>query len=130
MIALTAALAGSVACYEAARPVAAGPILVEADVRRVPCASAPKRPLRFDRVDHVIVVGEALQAGDYLGPVAPLPSQAVVRGMPLVVRSSAGPAVIERAVTAMQSGRAGQRIFVRDATGTIFSAPLAIEVGR
>lgn len=130
MIALAAALAAASACYEAARPVAAGTVLVEADVRKAACVSAPKRELRFKRLDHVIVAGEPLQAGDYLGEIAPLPSRAVVRGAPLVVRSSAGPVVIERAVTAMQNGRSGQRIFVRDAAGAIFSVPLAVEVDR
>ncbi len=75
-----------------------------------------------------MVAAEAIAAGTYLGRVAPLRRASVVKGAELVLRSSAGPVVIERRVTAMQPGRAGGRIFVRDADGQVFAAPLAGEV--
>ncbi len=43
-------------------------------------------------------------------------------GDKLVLQSRAGPVTIERTVTAVQPGRSGGRLFVRDAEGRIFAA--------
>ncbi|MBX9813655.1 MAG: hypothetical protein K2X76_03035, partial [Sphingomonas sp.] len=65
-------------------------------------------------------------SGDYLGALAPLPARAIKRGAPLTLRAMAGPIVIEREVRAVQPARAGGRVFVRDADGHVFAAPLVI----
>lgn len=115
-------------CYAAARDVAAGTPLAAADVSAVPCrADAPRAALRYDRHSGATLAADALAAGTYLGRLAPLGQAQVAKGEALTLRSTAGPVTIERAVTAMQPGRAGGKVFVRDANGQVFAARLALE---
>lgn len=56
---------------------------------------------------------------------APLPAPKVARGDAMTLIARSGAVTIERQVAAMQSGRAGGRVFVRDAEGRVFAAPVA-----
>jgi flagella basal body P-ring formation protein FlgA len=118
-------------CFAAARDLPAGAALTASDLAPVACQTAAKRaPLRYDRDDGVPVTSAAVAAGTYLGHVLPIEDARVARGDTLTLRSSAGPVTIERAVVAMQPGRSGGRVFVRDSEGKVFAAPLAVEAGR
>ncbi|MEI9851944.1 MAG: hypothetical protein WDN24_15170 [Sphingomonas sp.] len=60
------------------------------------------------------IAARPIAAGAYLGRIA-LPSAGrVARGEALVLRSAQGAVTIERPVTALQPGRPGGRLFVRD----------------
>jgi len=114
-------------CRAAAHDLPANAVISAADLIAVPCrAGAPRAPLRYDRAGGVLVAASALPVGTYLGAIAPLADRAIAKGSALILRSSAGPVVIERTVTAMQSGHAGGRLFVRDADGRVFAVPLAV----
>lgn len=116
-------------CFAAARDVQAGTALSAADLSPVACQpDAPRAPLRYDRSGEVPVTSVAVAAGAYLGHVVPLAEHSVKKGDRLTLRSMAGPVTIERAVVAMQSGRSGGRVFVRDSEGKVFAAPLALEL--
>ena len=116
-------------CFAAARDLAAGAVLVPADLAAVACANGAKRaPLRYDRASGAPVTVAAVTAGTYLGHVLPLADARVEKGDKLTLRATAGPVTIERAVVAMQPGRSGGRVFVRDSEGKVFAAPLAVEV--
>jgi hypothetical protein len=123
--------AAAPACFATARDVAAGAVVTIEDVVAVPCEKATPRPAtRYDRAQGTTVFGTAMAAGTYLGRLAP-PERAMVRkGAVLTLRSAAGPVVVERQVTALQPGRSGGRLFVRDSSGEVFAAPLALEAGE
>lgn len=114
-------------CFAAARPIAAGAVLTAADLAPAPCKAAGRPPLRYDRASGHPVALAALSAGTYLGRLAPIGDRLIPAGTPLVLRSRAGVVTIERNVTAMQPGRSGSRMFVRDSSGEIFAVPLVLD---
>lgn len=79
--------------------------------------SGPDQPILVRRLEAPApsAVSEALP------PVAP----AVRAGDPLTVRVAIGPVTVEREVHALQSGRAGQAVFVRTPEGVVLRAQLA-----
>ena len=119
-------LAAALSCFAAAKPIEAGSPVVAGAVRACDCRDETPAPLRFDRALRGPVALAPIQAGDYLGALSSLPERAVRRGTALVLRAAAGPIVIERAVTALQNARSGERVFVRDAAGKVFAARLAL----
>lgn len=109
-------------CFAAARDLPVGSVLTVDDVTATPCMVSTRRaPLRYDRVARAPVVATAIPAGTYLGRLAPLVAIRIDKDQRLTLRSSSGPVVIEREVVAVQPGSAGARIFVRDASGQVFS---------
>ncbi|MDF2385701.1 hypothetical protein JMG10_29820 [Nostoc ellipsosporum NOK] len=121
--ALPARVGGS--CFAAAAALPAGAAVKAGDVIAAECRGTMPAALRYDR-DGLAVTRAALPAGAYLGRLATLPRDAIGKGTPLTLRSAAGPVTVERAVTTMQSGRSGARLFVRDGEGKVFAAPLAL----
>ena len=112
-------------CFAAAAAIPAGAAVKAGDVVAAECRGTVPAALRYDR-DGLAVARAALPAGAYLGRLAALPRDAIGKGTPLTLRSAAGPVTVERAVTTMQSGRPGARLFVRDGEGKVFAAPLAL----
>lgn len=118
------------ACAELARPLAAGAALSDRDLAPVACDDkAAAAGLRFDRLDRVARADRDLAAGTYLGRISAPPAVAVDKGAKLTLVSSAGPVRVSREVVALQAGRAGGRLFVRDNEGNVTSAPLATQEG-
>jgi hypothetical protein len=118
-------------CFAAVHDLPVGAPVGAGDLAPVACQSGAKRaPLRYDRAGGVPVTETAVAAGAYLGHVAPVAEGRVAKGDTLTLHSSAGPVTIERAVVAMQPGRSGGRVFVRDSEGKVFAAPLAVETAR
>lgn len=119
------------ACAELARPLAAGAAVSEGDLAPVPCRSeAAPAELRFDRRDRIVRSSGPLAAGAYLGRISTGPSPAVDKGDKLSLVATAGPVRVSREVVAMQPGRAGGRLFVRDSEGNVTSAPIAAGTGK
>lgn len=117
-------------CVELARPLAAGVVLADRDIVAVSCdGKTAAAGLRFDRREGVVRVDRDLPAGTYLGRVSPSPAVAVDKGDKLTLISTAGPVRITREVVALQVGRPGGKIFVRDAEGNVTSVPLAVDEG-
>jgi hypothetical protein len=117
-------------CGELVRDLPAGSALADADILAVPCAAAAApSPLRFDRTHRVVRADRDLAAGTYLGRVSQAPASAVEAGDKLSLVAMAGPVRVARDVVALQPGRAGGRVFVRDSEGNVTSAPLALETG-
>lgn len=124
------AVSDAVGCFEAARMLSAGAPIKAEDVVAVACDSRRAAvALRYDRSARAALPDAAVPAGGYLGRLSVLPSGGVAKGERLTLRSSAGPVVIEREVTALQSGRSGERIFVQDANGAVFAAALLLSPG-
>lgn len=65
------------------------------------------------------------EAEPTLVPAAPPAAPAIQAGDPLTVRIDVGPVTVERDVRALQSGRAGQTVFVRTPEGVVLRARLA-----
>jgi hypothetical protein len=117
-------------CAELVRPLAAGAALSDRDLSPVACQDkVAAAPLRFDRLDRVVRADGNLAAGAYLGRVSAAPAVAVDKGAKLTLVSTAGPVRVTREVVALQPGRAGGRLFVRDSEGNVTSAPLAAPEG-
>lgn len=115
-------------CAELARPLAAGAPLSGKDLSPAACreeAAAPAR--RFDRLDGVARADRDLAAGTYLGRISAPAAPAVDKGDKLTLVSTSGPVRVTREVVALQTGRAGGRLFVRDSEGNVTSAPLAAQ---
>jgi hypothetical protein len=114
------------ACAEAILPIGAGEVLTSRNVRTAPCAAmAPlSQDVRYDREDGVARARAPIAAGDSLGRLMAPPSLAAEAGEMLTFEVRMGPALIERTVEALQASTGGA-VFVRDADGAVFSAPLA-----
>jgi hypothetical protein len=111
-------------CAFARAPLPAGAILTEADVERAPCsASNETASLDYDRLNQILRTRESVSAGGSFGRLAPLPAAAIESGAPIAFVASVGVVRIERRVAAAQSARAGERIFVRAASGETFALP-------
>jgi flagella basal body P-ring formation protein FlgA len=118
-------------CVELARPLATGAVLSDRDVVAVPCdEKAAPAPLQFDRRERVVRVEGDLAAGAYLGRVSLPSTVAVDKGAKLTLISTSGPVRITREVVALQVGRPGGKIFVKDSEGNVTSVQLAVEEGR
>jgi flagella basal body P-ring formation protein FlgA len=130
-VAATAAdrLAGS--CAQLARPVEAGAAVSGEDLEPAPCgAGTAAADLRFDRLNRIVRAGGPLAAGTYLGRISATPAPSVDKGDKLSLVATAGPVRVTRDVVAMQPGRAGGRVFVRDSEGNVTSAPLVAGAGE
>jgi Chaperone for flagella basal body P-ring formation len=119
------------ACKALTRPLAHDEAVVASDVETVPCDRVPPEGmLRFDRRGGVLRAAAPLEAGAFLGRVALPAAAAVDAGDRLTLVATVGPVKVEREVVAMQPGRSGGRLFVRDEQGQVSSAPLAIAEGE
>lgn len=115
-------------CYVATAPFAAGEAIGPGALERAPCPdSSTSASVRYDR-DHGVMRARAnIAPGDNLGPLMAAPVLRAERGETLSLRVAEGPVVIERPVEALQPST-GDAIFVKDAEGHVFSAPL-VEAG-
>lgn len=96
----------------------------DGDLVPAPCTANQPADLRFNRQDHRLTAMRDLPEGSYLGRVAAPSAATVKRGDGLRLVSQVGPVTIERAVTAMQPGRNGRPMFVRDPDGEVFPVRL------
>ncbi|WP_322966385.1 hypothetical protein [Sphingomonas fuzhouensis] len=110
-------------CWTTRHALVAGQTVTTRDVAPAPCGGAVAA---IGGADGQPVVRSAVPAGGLLGRLVPAVPERVAPGTVLTLRSAAGVVAIERPVTTMQSGRSGRRVFVRDAQGQVFAAPLSL----
>ncbi|MDZ7282808.1 hypothetical protein N4G62_12295 [Sphingomonas sanguinis] len=124
-VTITRRMAAPVAatCWIARHALVAGQTVTIRDVKAGPCGGTVAA---IGGANGQPVVRVAVPAGRSLGRFAPAAAGQVAPGTPLTLRSAAGVVTIERPVTTLQVGRSGLRVFVRDATGQVFAAPLAL----
>lgn len=115
-------------CLVTSVRLAAGTAIARDKVAQGPCGGMAA-DLRYDAARGMLVARRDLPAGRALGNLVAAAPETVARGDTMTLVSRAGPVTVERPVTALQSGRAGRRVFVRDSAGHVFAAPLA-EVTR
>lgn len=119
-------------CARVARPIEAGAAVSDEDLEPAPCNAEEivTTDLRFDRPNRIVRASGPLAAGVYLGRISMGPAPSVDKGDKLSLVATAGPVRVTREVVAMQPGRAGGRLFVRDSEGNVTSAPLATGAGE
>lgn len=111
-------------CLVTNTPLAAGSAITRDTVGRGPC-SAVAADVRYDASRRTLVARRDLPAGSALGSLVAGEAETVARGDVLTLVSRSGPVTVERPVTALQPGRAGRRVFVRDRAGQVFAVPVA-----
>lgn len=151
MMALAAGLTLVPAVSVDARSVTAGDLLTGIDGRRYRGAAAARAVLRLPAGRARMTLPAAAVAAQvrraigvtprYVGetvavvvrprpaaarPAGAAPAAPLAAGTTLTLRSVTGPVTIERAVTTLQPGRSGRRVFVRDGAGQVFAAPLVL----
>jgi len=113
-------------CSVLTMPVAAQTPIGPDDVAPVACTKAGRSAaVRFDRRHSIARAAVDLAAGTELEFLAPPRPPSIETGERLTLVSQAGPVVIERGVNALQPGRTGERIFVQDDEGHVFTASVA-----
>lgn len=111
-------------CFALSRAVTADAPLTEDAIVATTCLPEQARfALAYDRRDGIVRAAEAGEAGRYIGPLMALPPALIERNQDLQLRVTQGPVTITRDVVAVQTVRAGDAIFVRDADHHVFAAP-------
>lgn len=111
-------------CYAAAHALSEGAALSGEDLRHAPCVSGENPALIYDRAMGVVRATRAIGEGEALGSFAAPPRRFADTGDELSLSVAVGPVRVERTVTALQPAPKGGAVFVRDAEGHIFSAPI------
>lgn len=155
---IAAALAASLTLSDRATVALASPVVRVGDVAtgagpiaRVVIAKVPGgRTVTLSRPALAALIRRAIPGAVIAGTARPgviaFRGPAIVRRTPAVVRladlpavktgdrltliSRAGPVTVERSVTALQPGRGGRRLFVRDDAGHVSSIPFVGERAR
>ncbi len=113
------------ACLEPTRALAAGETVSTQDFRSASCGAEPALPsLRYDARSRAARAVRDLSPGDRIATAPASAFAAVKPGETLNVRTQAGPVVVEREVTALQTGWPGKPLFVRAADGAVLKAIL------
>lgn len=111
-------------CAVLTRSVSRGDVIEPDMVESVSCSDRAPASLTYDRSTALVVAGDDLQSGTYLGRVSVRAGAVVRKGATLRLVSNAGAVRVVRTVTALQPSRGG-KVFVRDEDGQVFSARLA-----
>jgi hypothetical protein len=113
------------ACLHARGAIASGAALDRSMVALAPCPpSEDTAPIRYDATTGQSHAITDIPSGAPLGPVLVPQSRATQAGDSLTLQVRAGPVTITRPVEALQSAQSGERVFVRDAEGQVFSVQL------
>ncbi|HEV2818505.1 MAG TPA: flagellar basal body L-ring protein FlgH [Allosphingosinicella sp.] len=122
--------ATALACLAALAAIPAGATPVRTDFAAAPCSAEVRPALRYEPATGAVRAVRDIAAGETIAapPASALPD--VRAGAPLYLVARAGTALVERAVTAAQPGRAGQPIFVRTPEGRVFAAALSDDLYR
>jgi len=124
----TVVQSGETACFSARTEIPVGHYVGRDEVNNVPCiANATEPRLRYDAEAAAAVARASIPAGSYLGRLRLPESTPVAAGRSMLLRTRVGPVSIERTVTALQSGRVGERLFVRTDDGKLMASRLSPE---
>lgn len=109
-------------CWEAAEPIAAGALVKRSALQAVQCSHAAEAgAVSFDRASGAVRAAADIPAGTPLPRFLPAETDPIPAGAVVTLTSGAGPVQISRPVMALQSGREGRRMFVRDGDGAVLS---------
>lgn len=112
-------------CVALVRPIRAGQALSREDLAPASCIRTGRDLLRYDQRNGSLRALRNLDAGVPLGQLVTAPDRPTVEaGDKLTLVSRSGPVRITRTVTALQSVRNGQRVFVQDGDGHVEAALL------
>lgn len=115
-------------CRFVVRPIGIGEAVSASDTVEGNCSDRLLRPrLRYDIQAKIARAAVDLTPGDELGRALLPERKTVLPGERIVLTATIGPVAITKSVTALQPGRPGRRMFVRDEAGQIFSAPYPAE---
>ena len=109
-------------CAVLVRARAEGEIIAPADTAPANCAEgvgAP--PLKYDPRDQVLRAAQALEPGTPLGRIRTSAPPGFLAGDTVTVASQAGPVRVEQDAVLLQAARAGEKVFVRTASGSTLS---------
>ncbi len=106
-------------CYSLAYDLEPGTALDKNALATSACAASQDRALGYDRMRGRVIARERLTAGTPVGRIFLPAEPSIGAGDKLSLTSAIGPVVIERAVVAMQPGRSGRKVFVKDDQGHI-----------
>lgn len=110
-------------CLRARTALSSGATPRLTDFDPAPCNDVGDAAFRFDRDHHVPRAARDIRVGETVRPWADASGDRIQPGDALTFRVDAGPVRIVRQVIALQAARPGQRLFVKDSDGQIFSAP-------
>lgn len=108
-------------CAFASRPLAQDAPIAENDVERRRCETPNEVLVRYDATSGLTRTLAAVEDGENLGQVAPLPSRVLPRGAVVEITIRSGPVAIQRRVRAAQDAASGERVFVASENGETFS---------
>jgi hypothetical protein len=117
-------------CFATATTIAAGDAINGSDLTSVPCGNNAAAPIAYDRTYGLTRAGADIGAGGYLGHLNVPPERLPDTGDRLTIVATEGATRIERPVTAAQPASRASELFVRDAEGHVFAAPLAATAQR
>lgn len=112
-------------CYAARTDLAAGSYLDRSAVTEVACKPRTSdRRLGYDAAARTPRVDAPIAAATYLGRLRLGDRAPVSAGKSMVLRTTIGPVTVERAVTSLQPGWHGKRLFVRTDEGELLASTL------
>ena len=109
-------------CIRALGPVEAGAAPLSASFERSDCVGRPEPAFRYDPAARAVRARRAIAPGEVVAAYADFGLDSIAPGQPLLLAVMAGGIRVERQVRAVQSVRAGQRLFVRSDDGELMSA--------
>ncbi len=113
---------GAVECAVLVRARAGGEIIAPVDTAPANCAEgAGAPPVRYDPRDQVLRAAQALEPGTPLGRIRPPAPPGLLAGDTVTVASQVGPVRVEQDAVLLQAARAGEKVFVRTASGSTLS---------
>lgn len=112
-------------CFAAVIAIAAGDAINGADLASAPCEANASAPIVYDRTYGLVRAGDDIAPGAYLGRLSPVAERRPDTGDALTLVAIEGATRVERPITAAQPASRHGALFVRDADGNVFSAPLA-----
>lgn len=119
------------ACMVVVRPVPAGIAPTADDLQTAPCTTSRRRSFAYDSVSGVATATRSLSIGDVVAAISPSSLASVRTGDAYVVTARVGPVSVRRRVTAVQTARTGQAMFVAGDDGEVFAVPQpAVETDR
>lgn len=113
---------GTLSCARVTHTLVPGAFVSADDLTPAVCMSAaPKPAFRYDQPSHSIRAARSLAAGEIVTAVRSSMLPAIAPGQAFLISARVGPVTVERLVRAIQPCRAGQKVFVRGETSTVFA---------
>jgi len=117
-------------CMRATHALATGAVPTAEDFVATACGDTkPLRAVRYDTALRAARMARPLAPGEVIAAVPASMLAAIRPGETLYVQAHVGPVVVQREVQALQPAKAGQKLFVRAADGTVMSVRFGRDAG-